>query len=80
MIREDQRFLDQRLIVTRLGSDNTKVKPGRRGIPGSCKIRKRGCSPSSSTSSVLQNYRFKRAILVGKAWGSRSRSNTSIPT
>ncbi|KAL9227732.1 hypothetical protein vseg_003384 [Gypsophila vaccaria] len=31
------------------------------------KIRKRGgCSPSSSTSSVLQNYRFKRAILATK--------------
>ncbi|CAL5412423.1 unnamed protein product [Camellia sinensis] len=27
-------------------------------IPGSCKIRKRGCS--SSSSSVLQNYQFKR--------------------
>lgn len=34
-------------------------------IPG--KIRKRGCSSSaSSSSSILHNYRFKRAILVGK--------------
>ncbi|XP_058092835.1 uncharacterized protein At5g41620-like [Magnolia sinica] len=35
-----------------------------------CKIRKRGCSSSSSTSSVLQNYRFKRAVLVRKRGGS----------
>ncbi|GFZ02517.1 hypothetical protein Acr_15g0011250 [Actinidia rufa] len=47
-------------------------------IPGSCKIRKRGCSSSSSTSSVLQNYRFKRTILAGKARGSRS--ITPVPT
>ncbi|XP_057497718.1 uncharacterized protein At5g41620-like [Actinidia eriantha] len=47
-------------------------------IPGSCKIRKRGCSSSSSTSSVLQNYRVKRAILAGKARGSRS--GTPVPT
>ena len=40
-------------------------------IPG--KIRKRGCSSSaSSSSSILQNYKFKRAILVGKRTGSRS--------
>ncbi|KAG7017478.1 hypothetical protein SDJN02_19343, partial [Cucurbita argyrosperma subsp. argyrosperma] len=40
-------------------------------IPG--KIRKRGCSSlASSSSSILQNYRFKRAILVGKRTGSRS--------
>ncbi|CAL5332085.1 unnamed protein product [Camellia sinensis] len=45
-------------------------------IPGSCKIRKRGCS--SSLSSVLQNYQFKRAILVGKPPGSRS--STSVPS
>lgn len=44
-------------------------------IPG--KIRKRGCSSSaSSSSSVLQNYRFKRAILVGKRGG----SSTPVPT
>ncbi|CBI30346.3 unnamed protein product, partial [Vitis vinifera] len=43
-------------------------------IPG--KIRKRGCSSSSSTSSVLQKYRFKRAILVGKRGG----SSTPVPT
>uniref|UniRef100_A0A5B6YPG5 Uncharacterized protein n=1 Tax=Davidia involucrata TaxID=16924 RepID=A0A5B6YPG5_DAVIN len=47
-------------------------------VPGYCKIRKRGCSSSSSTSSILQNYRFKRAILVGKARGSRS--STPVPT
>ncbi|CAL5388463.1 unnamed protein product [Camellia sinensis] len=44
-------------------------------IPGSYKIRKRGCSSSSSSSlsssSVLQNHRFKRAILVGEPRGSR---------
>ncbi|KAI8018874.1 hypothetical protein LOK49_LG04G00412 [Camellia lanceoleosa] len=45
-------------------------------IPGSCKIRKRGCS--SSSSSVLQNYRFKRAILVGKPRGSIS--STPVPS
>ncbi|MED6172322.1 hypothetical protein PIB30_049048 [Stylosanthes scabra] len=44
-------------------------------IPG--KIRKRGCSSSaSSSSSVLHNYRFKRAILVGKRGG----STTPVPT
>ena len=44
-------------------------------IPG--KIRKRGCSSSaSSSSSVLHNYRFKRAILVGKRGG----SSTPVPT
>uniref|UniRef100_A0A5B6YPU8 Uncharacterized protein n=1 Tax=Davidia involucrata TaxID=16924 RepID=A0A5B6YPU8_DAVIN len=47
-------------------------------VPGSCKIRKRGCSSSSSASSILQNYRFKRAILVGKTRGSRS--STPVPT
>lgn len=44
-------------------------------IPG--KIRKRGCSSSaSSSSSIIQNYRFKRAILVGKRGG----SSTPVPT
>lgn len=33
-------------------------------IDGACKIRKRGCSSSSSASSVLQNYKFKKAILI----------------
>ncbi|GMP48704.1 hypothetical protein CsSME_00015970 [Camellia sinensis var. sinensis] len=47
-------------------------------IPGSCKIQKRGCSSSSSLSSVLQNYRFKRAISVGKPRGSRS--STPVPS
>ncbi|KAJ9181338.1 hypothetical protein P3X46_009476 [Hevea brasiliensis] len=43
-------------------------------LPG--KIRKRGCSSSaSSSSSIIQNYRFKRAILVGKRGG----SSTPVP-
>lgn len=40
-----------------------------------CKIRKRGCS-SSSSSSLVRKYRFKRAILVGKRGG----SSTQVPT
>uniref|UniRef100_A0A3N7F495 Uncharacterized protein n=1 Tax=Populus trichocarpa TaxID=3694 RepID=A0A3N7F495_POPTR len=44
-------------------------------LPG--KIRKRVCSSSaSSSSSIIQNYRFKRAILVGKRGG----SSTPVPT
>lgn len=44
------------------------------------KIRKRGCSPSSSTtSSVIQGYKFKRAILVGKRGGGMG-SSTPVPT
>ncbi|KAJ6406727.1 hypothetical protein OIU84_010271 [Salix udensis] len=44
-------------------------------LPG--KIRKRVCSSSaSSSSSIVQNYRFKRAILVGKRGG----SSTPVPT
>ncbi|GAU16132.1 hypothetical protein TSUD_340030 [Trifolium subterraneum] len=45
-------------------------------LPG--KIRKRGCSSSASSSSSVmnQNYRFKRAILVGKRCG----STTPVPT
>lgn len=44
------------------------------------KIRKRGCSPSSSTtSSVMQGYKFKRAILVGKRGGGMG-SSTPVPT
>ncbi|KAH7561278.1 hypothetical protein JRO89_XS10G0204900 [Xanthoceras sorbifolium] len=42
---------------------------------GLSKIRKRGCS-SSSSSSLVQRYRFKRAILVGKRGG----STTPVPT
>ncbi|KAI4334201.1 hypothetical protein L6164_018920 [Bauhinia variegata] len=38
------------------------------------KIRKRGCS-SSSSSSLVRRYRFKRAILVGKKGG----STTPVP-
>ncbi|KAF8364875.1 hypothetical protein HHK36_033142 [Tetracentron sinense] len=45
-------------------------------IRGPCKIRKRGCSSSSSSSSLVHNYRFKRAILVGKRGG----SSTPVPT
>lgn len=44
-------------------------------VAGRCKIRKRGCS-SSSSSSLAQKYRFKRAILVGKRGG----SSTPVPT
>ncbi|XP_060177050.1 uncharacterized protein At5g41620 [Lycium barbarum] len=50
------------------------------------KIRKRGCSSSSSASSKVYNYRFKRAILVGKSrnglgFGLKgSRSSTPVPT
>jgi len=46
-------------------------------IPG--KIRKRGCSSSASSSSsvINHNYRFKRAILVGKRGGG---STTPVPT
>ncbi|XVE96349.1 hypothetical protein REPUB_Repub02eG0214000 [Reevesia pubescens] len=45
-------------------------------LPG--KIRKRGCSSSaSSSSSTIQNYRFKRAILVGSKRGG---SSTPVPT
>ncbi|KAK6163613.1 hypothetical protein DH2020_000477 [Rehmannia glutinosa] len=39
-----------------------------------CKVRKRGCS-SSSSSSLAQNYRLKRAFLVGKRLG----SSTPVP-
>uniref|UniRef100_A0A7N0RF26 Uncharacterized protein n=1 Tax=Kalanchoe fedtschenkoi TaxID=63787 RepID=A0A7N0RF26_KALFE len=39
------------------------------------KIRKRGCS-SSSSSSLVRKYRFKRAILVGK----RVAGGTPVPT
>ncbi|KAK1588041.1 hypothetical protein Q3G72_019333 [Acer saccharum] len=44
---------------------------------GLSKIRKRGCS-SSSSSSLVQKYRFKRAILVGKRGGSTT--TTPVPT
>lgn len=42
---------------------------------GHCKIRKRGCS-SSSSSSLVRRYRLKKAILVGKRIG----SSTPVPT
>ncbi|KAK4766421.1 hypothetical protein SAY87_008063 [Trapa incisa] len=41
------------------------------------KVRKRGCSSSaSSSSSIIQNYRLKKAVLVGKRGG----SSTPVPT
>ncbi|XP_052179242.1 uncharacterized protein At5g41620-like isoform X2 [Diospyros lotus] len=40
-----------------------------------CKVRKRGCSSSSSTS-LVRSYRLKRAILVRKRGG----SSTPVPT
>ncbi|KAI4322453.1 hypothetical protein L6164_022147 [Bauhinia variegata] len=48
------------------------------------KIRKRGCS-SSSSSSLVRRYRFKRAILVGKKGGSTTpvpmwKTRTSSPS
>lgn len=48
-------------------------------IPNPSKTRKRGCSSSSSSSSLLQNYRFKKAILIGKPRGG-SRSSTPAPS
>ncbi|XP_044507539.1 uncharacterized protein At5g41620-like [Mangifera indica] len=53
-----------------LRQNNTNFLPG--------KIRKRACSPSpsSASSSIIQNYRFKRAILIGKRGG----SSTPVPT
>ncbi|KAK6944080.1 hypothetical protein RJ641_025182 [Dillenia turbinata] len=49
-------------------------------INGSCKIRKRGStSPSSSTSSAVHYYRLKKSILVGKRRGLGSRSITPVP-
>lgn len=39
-------------------------------VDGASKIRKRALSSSSASSSLLQNYRFKRAIMVGKRGGS----------
>ncbi|XP_076935255.1 uncharacterized protein LOC143601846 [Bidens hawaiensis] len=50
-------------------------------IPGYDKIRKRGCSSSPSSSSKVHNYRFKRAIMVGKTRvGGGSRSSTPAPS
>ncbi|KAL8201610.1 hypothetical protein R6Q57_010757 [Mikania cordata] len=50
-------------------------------IPGYDKIRKRGCSSSPSSSSKIHNYRFKRAIMVGKTRvGGGSRSSTPAPS
>ncbi|XP_031491179.1 uncharacterized protein At5g41620 [Nymphaea colorata] len=45
-------------------------------LKSACKIRKRRCSSSSSTSSILTNQRLKRAILVGRRGG----SSTPMPT
>ncbi|KAG8376766.1 hypothetical protein BUALT_Bualt09G0098000 [Buddleja alternifolia] len=58
----------------------------REGLIMPTKIRKRGCSSSSSSSSRINNYRLnKRAILVGKNRAGlgiglgRSRSSTPVP-
>lgn len=54
---------------------NTSIE----GLIQGGKIRKRGCSSStSSSSSVIQNYRFKRALLVGKR--GRGSNTTPVPT
>ncbi|THG06940.1 hypothetical protein TEA_021417 [Camellia sinensis var. sinensis] len=73
--RQPPRRLPQRPLLN-LRRRQNRVVEGL--IPGSCKIQKRGCSSSSSLSSVLQNYRFKRAISVGKPRGSRS--STPVPS
>ncbi|KAI7740329.1 hypothetical protein M8C21_006739 [Ambrosia artemisiifolia] len=58
---------------------NNRVMDGL--IPGQDKIRKRGCSSSPSSSSKVHNYRFKRAIMVGKTRvGGGSRSSTPAPS
>ncbi|KAK8550776.1 hypothetical protein V6N13_119277 [Hibiscus sabdariffa] len=44
-----------------------------------CKIRKRACS-SSSSSSLIQKYRFKRAILVPKRAASIKSPSLAIPS
>ncbi|CAH9063645.1 unnamed protein product [Cuscuta europaea] len=46
------------------------------------KVRKRGCSSSSSASSRVQHYRLKRAIVVGKVRHGLggSRSSTPVPS
>lgn len=49
-----------------------------KGNKTACKIRKRGGS-SSSSSSLIQKYRFKRAILVGKR-AAAAGSTTPVPT
>ncbi|KAK1310722.1 hypothetical protein QJS10_CPA08g00376 [Acorus calamus] len=57
-------------------------------LGGACKVRKRGCSSTSSSSSALHNYKFKRAIFVGRkggsstpapAWKAIARSPSSTP-
>lgn len=60
-------------------------RQSRMGIEGLVpKVRKRGCSSSSSASSRVHNYRFKRAIVVGKARHGLglggSRSGTPVPS
>ncbi|GAB4859812.1 hypothetical protein Ancab_011292 [Ancistrocladus abbreviatus] len=47
----------------------------RKVVGGHCKIRKRGCSSPSSSSSLVKNHRLKRAILVDKKAG----SSTPVP-
>ncbi|KAK1282097.1 Uncharacterized protein QJS10_CPB22g00441 [Acorus calamus] len=56
-------------------------------LGGPCKVRKRGCSSTSSSSSALHNYKFKRAIFGRKggsstpapAWKAIARSPSSTP-
>ncbi|KAK4855831.1 hypothetical protein QYF36_011425 [Acer negundo] len=55
---------------------NQNIIEGKSSSRGLSKIRKRGCS-SSSSSSLAQKYRFKRAILVGKRGGSTT--TTPVP-
>ncbi|CAH1436595.1 unnamed protein product [Lactuca virosa] len=62
-----------------MSSQSNRVVDGL--IPGYGKIRKRGCSSSPSSSSKVHNYRFKRAIMVGKSRvGGGSRSSTPAPS
>ncbi|KAJ9541356.1 hypothetical protein OSB04_027862 [Centaurea solstitialis] len=71
---------DEPLDECREDEDSNRVVDGL--IPGYGKIRKRGCSSSPSSSSKLHNYRFKRAIMVGKTRvaGGASRSSTPAPS
>uniref|UniRef100_A0A1D1XHP8 Uncharacterized protein At5g41620 n=1 Tax=Anthurium amnicola TaxID=1678845 RepID=A0A1D1XHP8_9ARAE len=54
-----------------------RVNRGLEGVAGGggCKIRKRGCSSTSSSSMVMHKYRLKRAILVGRRGG----TSTPVP-
>ncbi|KAL3839318.1 hypothetical protein ACJIZ3_023909 [Penstemon smallii] len=60
------------------------LRHGNRGVMIPTKIRKRGCSSSSSSSSRIQNYRLnKKPIIIGKNRAGLligSRSSTPVPT